>query len=219
MPVVIQDDMLEAASAMTRKQGDDFLVALLRYGSTGEEPKGKPAWLPTFIACRARIDMSKQASEKARRMAEARYAKQDARSGCESDANQDAEEDCSSSMHKQDARAACTDEPKQDAQAGCTCRVQQQGTESESESESESEKNTPQPPRAKRFVPPTVGEVRAYVAERGYHIDPEAFVAYYASKGWVVGRSPMRSWRAACATWERRNGGGGGSVGDEYSAL
>ena len=55
MAVLIQDDMLEAASMMTKKQGGEFLLALLHYGFTGEEPTGKYSWLPTFIACKDRV--------------------------------------------------------------------------------------------------------------------------------------------------------------------
>lgn len=76
------------------------------------------------------------------------------------------------------------------------------------ESESEYEYIPPlTPPRGrerKRFVAPTVEEVRSYCAERGNGIDPEAFVAFYASKGWVVGKSPMKDWQAAVRTWERK---------------
>ena len=58
--------------------------------------------------------------------------------------------------------------------------------------------------KAKRFVQPTIDEVRAYCAARKNGIDPEAFVAYYESKGWRIGNAPMRSWQAAVVTWERR---------------
>lgn len=59
---------------------------------------------------------------------------------------------------------------------------------------------------ATRFTPPTVEEVRAYCQERGNSIDPEAFVAFYRSKGWKVGSNPMKDWRAAVITWEKREG-------------
>ena len=58
--------------------------------------------------------------------------------------------------------------------------------------------------KPRRFVPPSVEQVRAYCRERGNSIDPEAFVNYYASKGWTVGRAPMKDWRAAVRTWEQR---------------
>lgn len=57
---------------------------------------------------------------------------------------------------------------------------------------------------AGRFYPPTVGEVQAYCDSRGSRIDPQAFVDFYQSKGWKVGRAPMKDWRAAVRTWERK---------------
>lgn len=51
---------------------------------------------------------------------------------------------------------------------------------------------------------PTLEEVKACIAERGYHVDAEAFINFYDSNGWKVGRNPMKSWRAALVTWEKR---------------
>lgn len=42
-----------------------------------------------------------------------------------------------------------------------------------------------------------------YCQEKGYRIDPEAFVAFYASKGWMVGKSPMKDWKSAVVTWTK----------------
>lgn len=66
------------------------------------------------------------------------------------------------------------------------------------------QEDIPSPKKAKRFMPPTVEEVAAYCKERGNKVDAEAFVAHYKSKGWKVGREPMRDWKAAVITWERR---------------
>lgn len=60
-------------------------------------------------------------------------------------------------------------------------------------------------PPEKRFVKPTADEVRAYCAERGNHVDAQAFVDFYAAKGWKVGNAPMKDWKAAVRTWERRD--------------
>jgi hypothetical protein len=57
----------------------------------------------------------------------------------------------------------------------------------------------------RRFAPPSVDEVAAYCSERKNNINAQAFVDHYASKGWVVGKSPMKDWRAAVRTWENRN--------------
>ena len=59
------------------------------------------------------------------------------------------------------------------------------------------------PPRASRFTPPGVEEVKSYCAERKNNVDPERFVDFYASKGWLVGKSKMKDWRAAVRSWER----------------
>ena len=58
--------------------------------------------------------------------------------------------------------------------------------------------------RAARFVPPTVDEVAVYCQERGNDVDPERFVDFYACKGWCVGKNPMKDWKAAVRTWEKR---------------
>ena len=55
----------------------------------------------------------------------------------------------------------------------------------------------------KRFIKPTVEEVREYCQERGNTVDPDTFVNFYESKGWVVGKSPMKDWKAAVRNWER----------------
>lgn len=59
--------------------------------------------------------------------------------------------------------------------------------------------------RAKRFTPPTLDDVSAYVRERGSNVDPQRFLDFYASKGWMVGKNPMKDWKAAVRTWEKRN--------------
>ena len=56
-----------------------------------------------------------------------------------------------------------------------------------------------------RFTPPTIEEVSDYVKRKGYNVDPEAFVAFYESKGWKVGSQPMKSWQSAVVTWSKRN--------------
>ena len=56
---------------------------------------------------------------------------------------------------------------------------------------------------SKKFKKPTLEEVKAYIKEKGYTFDPEAFMSYYDANGWRVGRNPMKSWKAACAYWNK----------------
>ena len=73
------------------------------------------------------------------------------------------------------------------------------------QSESVSESNPRENARARAFTPPSVGEVAEYINLKGYDIDAEAFVAFYASKGWKVGSTPMKDWKAAVVTWAKRD--------------
>lgn len=57
------------------------------------------------------------------------------------------------------------------------------------------------------FRPPTVEEVAEYCASRQNNIDPQAFIDFYASKGWMVGKNKMRDWKAAVRTWEKKQEG------------
>jgi hypothetical protein len=56
----------------------------------------------------------------------------------------------------------------------------------------------------KRFKPPTIDEVSMYCISRGNSINAEAFVDFYESKGWMVGKNKMKAWKAALRTWETR---------------
>lgn len=56
-----------------------------------------------------------------------------------------------------------------------------------------------------KFKPPTPSEVNEYATDRGHIIDADRFVDFYSSKGWMVGRSPMKDWRAAVRTWCKSN--------------
>ena len=73
----------------------------------------------------------------------------------------------------------------------------------------------------KRFTPPTVEEVETYCQERGNSVDAQRFVDFYASKGWKVGSSGMKDWRAAIRNWERQDNtkNGGGKNGGNYDGI
>ena len=58
--------------------------------------------------------------------------------------------------------------------------------------------------KSKRFYPPTLDEVRQYCEERKNNIDPMAFIDFYSSKGWMIGKNRMKDWKAAVRTWERK---------------
>ena len=56
----------------------------------------------------------------------------------------------------------------------------------------------------KRFIIPTPEEVQAYCNERKNDISGQQFCDFYSSKGWKIGKEPMKDWKAAVRTWEMR---------------
>jgi len=55
------------------------------------------------------------------------------------------------------------------------------------------------------FKKPKLDDVKDYCILRKNNIDAEAFMDFYESKGWVVGKnSKMKDWRACVRTWEKR---------------
>lgn len=59
-------------------------------------------------------------------------------------------------------------------------------------------------PARSQFRPPTLEEVADYCRECDSSIDPQRFLDYYASVGWMVGKAKMKDWKAAVRNWARR---------------
>ena len=63
-----------------------------------------------------------------------------------------------------------------------------------------------------RFKKPTVEEIAEYCRERNNGIDAQRFFDYYEAKGWLIGKTKMKDWRAAVRTWERGSSAGAGTA-------
>ena len=61
------------------------------------------------------------------------------------------------------------------------------------------------PVKLKRFNKPTIEQIKDYCKERNNTIDGETFFDFYESKGWLVGKTKMKDWKAAVRNWERSN--------------
>jgi len=59
--------------------------------------------------------------------------------------------------------------------------------------------------KSSRFTPPTLQDVSNYCLERNNNVDPNRFIDWNESKGWLVGKSKMKDWKAAVRTWENRD--------------
>ena len=77
-------------------------------------------------------------------------------------------------------------------------------TDTESDTNTESIKPKKRGTRAGAFVPPSLEEVIDYCNERNNGIEPQRFIDFYQSKGWMVGKNKMSDWQAAIRNWEQR---------------
>lgn len=61
------------------------------------------------------------------------------------------------------------------------------------------------PKRARRFVAPSLDDVKKFFLENGFTSDPAQFYDHYSANGWLIGgKSKMKDWNAAARNWERR---------------
>jgi len=73
-------------------------------------------------------------------------------------------------------------------------------TESETDTNKETDKKN-----TKKFTPPSVDQVRQYIEDKGYSIDPQKFVDHYETSGWMRGSNKIKSWEACVRTWASRD--------------
>ena len=45
--------------------------------------------------------------------------------------------------------------------------------------------------------------MKAYCDERKNNVDADKFIDFYESKGWLIGKNPMKDWKACVRTWEK----------------
>lgn len=58
-----------------------------------------------------------------------------------------------------------------------------------------------------KFSKPTVQEIQEFCLSRKNDVDPVKFFNFYESKGWMVGKNPMKNWKSAVITWEKPKDG------------
>lgn len=65
-------------------------------------------------------------------------------------------------------------------------------------------KEKSKPEKKARFARPSFQDVSDYCHEKGYVFDTNRFYDYYESNGWMVGKNPMKDWKAAVRSWASR---------------
>lgn len=177
--------------ALEKVPDEQFVVlvrAILAYGSDGVEPELEFPLDAIFESFREDIDYSHNRRQSGNKGGKARSG------GDSEEASKQSEtaSKLSATASKQSETASKLFETASNPSKQACMQASNTGNTSKKEG------------RMKR---PTLEEVEAEIEARGYHVDARAFIAYYDSNGWKVGKNPMKSWKSALTTWERRDSG------------
>ncbi len=171
-----------------RREGDELIGMIVRYLRTGEEPEPRTdtqeavltAIRPVMETSRSRIVAGGNGGKSSSNDASKTGSKRPSKSGSKT-----------SSELASKAESKRPSEEEEEVGRG----IKEEGKAS-----------------AARFRAPSPEEVAeyaaAYAASKGIDLastdfDPERFVDFYAQKGWMVGKSRMKDWKASVRNWVR----------------
>lgn len=176
-----------------RREGDELIGMIVRYLRTGEEPEPRTdAQEAVLIAIRPVMETSRS-----RIVAGGNGGSKMSSNGGSKRASKTASKTPSKRTSKTTSNGESDDASKR-----------------ASEEEEEVGRGIKEEERGKkaRFRAPSPAEVdeyaRSYAASKELDLDstdfdPERFVDFYAQKGWMVGRTRMKDWRASVRNWVR----------------
>ena len=173
---------LKALEPYSDAERGRILTALLKY-SSGAEDGGRPSGNERFILPML-LDQLDRDAEKSEKLCEAQRQR---------------------ARKRWDAESAAAD-------PGIPAHAEDANNKNQIENQNKNQdkdQNTlpPDPPsggKRVRFTTPSVAEVDAYCRARGNSVDAEAFVAFYESNGWMIGKAKMKNWQSAVISWEKR---------------
>ena len=182
----------DALKELPAEEFRDIVLAVCAYALDGEEPELSGVARAIFTLIRPTLEVGRSKAENRSRTGQTPISAEQTGNKPEQTKNKPEQ--------TQNKRKQTDNKPEQ------TRKEKEKEKEREKESENDSYCSPPPPSGPKRFIPPTLAEVQSYVAERQSPVDPQGFIDFYASKGWMVGKTPMKDWKAACRnaeTWER----------------
>ena len=182
----------DALKELPAEEFRDIVLAVCAYALDGEEPELSGVARAIFTLIRPTLEVGRSKAENRSRAEQTSLSAEQTGNRPEQTKNKPEQ--------TQNKPEQTRNKPEQ------TRKEKEKEKEREKESENDSYCSPPPPSGPKRFVPPTLAEVQSYVAQRQSPVDPQGFIDFYASKGWMVGKTPMKDWKAACRnaeTWER----------------
>lgn len=196
---VLYTDCLEQLEVIPDAERGILFLEVLRYARTGIVPNIENPFLKAlFLGFKNQIDrdcakydeVCKKRAEAGRKGGNQRVANLEQMKASESICNQN--QATSSKCLNVEAKPS-------------TFEANQADNDNDNESDNDNDiKYKKENGKTFRFAPPSLQEVERYINEKGYSVDAEAFIAFYESKGWYIGKNKMKSWKYAITTWEKR---------------
>ena len=178
-----------------------FLRYIYEYGINETEPQLSGLELTVWLKIKRRIDDDVQAYE--RKVSNLKQNKNRTATGAKTATTTDNRTDTerTSNGHRTENTA---EEEKPNGDRTDSVSVNDSVNVSDSVNVAEAKPAEPAPAR-KRFVKPELEEIREFCFEKNINIDVDRFFNYYESKGWKVGVSPMKDWKAAVRNWAKND--------------
>ena len=222
--ITIYRNMVDSVRNLEQTDFQPIVMAIFDFALDGKEPENlTPMQYAVFNMTRVNIEKS---NERRRSKAEfekkRRERKKAEREALKSNSVDNAWTSVDKRGQNVDTRGQCVDvrgdKEKEKEKEKVKVKENEKEKEKEKVKEKESKNNSnniymcgeklpTQTPR-KKFIKPTVEEVRNYCLERNNNVNPEKFIDFYESKDWYIGKNKMKDWKAAVRTWEGRNSNG-----------
>ncbi len=195
----------ETVQCLEENEQLKFLKALIEYGLYGTEPNFSRKDLAIFTQWKFALDTQKarQNINSKNRLGKTKNNENKIRFSSENEKNENAEIEIEKEIEREFENENINAESvASDSSESHILTEKNSSSISSNNSESEDSDNATTSKR-KRFTPPTVEEVKAYCDERKNNVNAEAFIDFYASKNWYVGKNKMTDWHASVRNWER----------------
>lgn len=212
MSFTVFDKFGDAAAFMDREQRRDLYEAICEYGLFGDMPENlSPMVLSVMAIVREDIDHSKASRSQGKKGG--RPTKATVPEKTEAAETEGSTEEGTTGSEAEETRGFETTETPgfQNSETPGLDNAETPGLAKPETQYNTIQDNTIQYSKDKgrrakaRFSPPTTEQVAEFSIDNGLRIDASAFCDFYASKGWKVGSSPMKDWKAAARNWARRD--------------
>ena len=182
-----------------------FLRYIYEYGINEIEPELSGLELTVWLKIKRRIDDDVQAYE--RKVSNLKQNRNRTATGAKTATTTDSRTDTERAPNGHRTENTTEEEkPNGDRTDSVSVNVSVNDSVNVSDSVNVEEAKPAEPaPARKRFVKPELEEIREFCFEKNINIDVDRFFNYYESKGWKVGVSPMKDWKAAVRNWAKND--------------